>query len=60
MAEQLTANDEIRDAVRERYAQAAESVGEDKSPAAARPMRREGPVAAGPMSRTPAKERLRL
>ena len=28
MAEQLTANDEIRQAVRERYAQAAESVGE--------------------------------
>jgi ubiquinone/menaquinone biosynthesis C-methylase UbiE len=28
MAEQLTANDEIRDAVRERYAQAAESVGD--------------------------------
>jgi arsenite methyltransferase len=28
MAEQLTANDDIREAVRERYAQAAESVGE--------------------------------
>ena len=30
MAEQLTANDDIREAVRERYAQAAESVGEGR------------------------------
>ena len=57
MAEQLTANDDIREAVRERYAKAAESVGEGRVACCGPSDPTGGSVAVGPMSRTPAKER---
>ena len=58
MAEQLTGKDEIREAVRERYAAAASSVGEGRvaccTPSTETPKRAKPPAGAARMCLTPA------